>query len=188
MAIKPSRKLREAMSIMKVITYNTLALLEQKISIITTDSWTSINSRRWMKQNKKNIHPIPNEENFEIAIDSSLPANIKDIDLAPLVRQLNAKAVNVPLSSTKDRLMSPLVLKNYLMLHKMIILKSKTLTTNNLDQFVRVTNNDNDLILQQQSLENTMHILTSTQIATKNINDLENSISQWKQKEEPNLK
>uniref|UniRef100_U9UVK5 Uncharacterized protein n=1 Tax=Rhizophagus irregularis (strain DAOM 181602 / DAOM 197198 / MUCL 43194) TaxID=747089 RepID=U9UVK5_RHIID len=56
----------------------------------------------------------------------------------------------------------------------MIILKSKTLTTNNLDQFVRVTNNDNDLILQQQSLENTMHILTSTQIATKNINDLEN--------------
>ncbi|CAG8553755.1 17831_t:CDS:2 [Rhizophagus irregularis] len=102
-----------------------------------------------------------------------LPANIKDIDLAPLVRQLNAKAVNVPLSSTKDRLMSPL---------------SKTLTTNNLDQFVRVTNNDNDLILQQQSLENTMHILTSTQIATKNINDLENSISQWKQKEEPNLK
>ncbi|GBC37347.2 hypothetical protein GLOIN_2v1875007 [Rhizophagus irregularis DAOM 181602=DAOM 197198] len=70
----------------------------------------------------------------------------------------------------------------------MIILKSKTLTTNNLDQFVRVTNNDNDLILQQQSLENTMHILTSTQIATKNINDLENSISQWKQKEEPNLK
>jgi hypothetical protein len=56
----------------KVITYNTLALLEQKISIITTDSWTSINSRRWMKQNKKNIHPISNEENFEIAIDSSV--------------------------------------------------------------------------------------------------------------------
>lgn len=70
----------------------------------------------------------------------------------------------------------------------MIILKSKTLITNNLDQFARVTNNDNDLILQQQSLENTTNILTSTQIATKNINDLENSNSQWKQKEEPNLK
>jgi hypothetical protein len=70
----------------------------------------------------------------------------------------------------------------------MIILKSNTLITNNLDQFAKVTNNDNDLILQQQSLENTMNILTSTQIAIKNINDLENSISQWKQKEEPNLK
>ena len=49
--------------------------------------------------------------------------------------------------------------------------------------FKEAANNDNDLILQQ-SLENTTKILTSTQIAITNINDLENSISQWKQKEE----
>ncbi|RGB30200.1 hypothetical protein C1646_765643 [Rhizophagus diaphanus] len=54
-------------------------------------------------------------------------------------------------------------------------------------QFAKVTNNDNDLILQQQSLENTMNIFTSTQVAITNINDLENSNGQWKQKDELNF-
>lgn len=45
-------------------------------------------------------------------------------------------------------------------------------------------NNDNHLILQWQSLWNTTDILTSTPIVIENINDLENSILQWKRKEE----